>query len=171
MTNLETLQKEARDGFNTFLKESCGHYAPHLLDSDNNDGEVFRDGLEKLLTQAFHAGEAEGRTDLLKSVTKYQEQYVVTSEMIRQGIETLEILDKRMKQNAYRAIGEAIGEDNKGSFGSPLTPDGYAKRFTVYVLDPKAARQGDKEGGKRNSIQNSQRIFKQRYLAIQMHYS
>lgn len=53
MANLEILQKEARDGFNTFLKKSCGHYAPHLLDSDNNDGEVFRDGLEKLLTHTY----------------------------------------------------------------------------------------------------------------------
>ena len=49
--NLIPLKKEIEeliDEFNDFIKKWCGNSYPHLIDSDENDGEVFRDNIKLL---------------------------------------------------------------------------------------------------------------------------
>lgn len=37
------------EDFNLFIKKWCGNNYPHLIDSDENDGEIFRDKLRNLM--------------------------------------------------------------------------------------------------------------------------
>ena len=57
--NLIHLKKEIEeliDEFNDFIKKWCGNSYPHLIDSDENDGEVFRDNIKLL----FHKTQLQG---------------------------------------------------------------------------------------------------------------
>jgi hypothetical protein len=42
---METKQQEIVEDFDNFIKKWCGGMKAHLLDSDDNDGEYFRDRL------------------------------------------------------------------------------------------------------------------------------
>lgn len=53
MTSLQNLQAEVREKFNAFIKEYCGTWYPHLIDSDDNDGEFFRDYLDNFATNIY----------------------------------------------------------------------------------------------------------------------
>ena len=37
--------------FNNFIKKWCGDHYPHLIDSDENEGEFFREKLRRLTAQ------------------------------------------------------------------------------------------------------------------------
>lgn len=43
--------KQITKEFNKFIKKWCGNNYPHLIDSDENDGEMFRELLEKTYTK------------------------------------------------------------------------------------------------------------------------
>ena len=45
------------DKFNEFIKNWCGDSYPHLIDSDDNDGEFFRNELKELQSQLAKAEE------------------------------------------------------------------------------------------------------------------
>lgn len=74
------LKKEARERFNKFIKKWCGNYFPHLIDSDENDGEEYRLELDELINKATQA-ERE-RSDMkisgvMKEATLAQKERIV----------------------------------------------------------------------------------------------
>ena len=54
-----TKELEIVEYFNKFIKKWCGNNFPHLIDSDENDGEEFRDKLRDLHHQLQKAREEE----------------------------------------------------------------------------------------------------------------
>lgn len=48
---MKPLPENMRERVDTFISKWCGEYAPHLLDSDENDGERLRVYLEALLEE------------------------------------------------------------------------------------------------------------------------
>lgn len=48
--------KDLQDKFNAFIKKWTGDSFPHLIDTDENDGEEFRWEIEEALLQARESG-------------------------------------------------------------------------------------------------------------------
>lgn len=44
-------EKDVIEAFNKFIKKWCGDSYPHLIDSDENDGQFMRDKIIELLEQ------------------------------------------------------------------------------------------------------------------------
>lgn len=61
----DNMEKIIED-FNSFIKKWCGSNFPHLIDSDENDGERFRQKIEQAILEA----EKRGRNEVLESVEK-----------------------------------------------------------------------------------------------------
>lgn len=49
---MEEIKKQARDEFDGFLKETFPEFAPHLIDTDENAGERFRETLDSIINLA-----------------------------------------------------------------------------------------------------------------------
>jgi len=45
-------EEQLIEDFNEFIKKWCGNYYPHLIDSDDNDGEEFRDKIRATIRTA-----------------------------------------------------------------------------------------------------------------------
>ena len=48
--------KEIVEEFNKFIKKWTGNSYPHLIDSDENDGEIFRRLIEKSIKESIKRG-------------------------------------------------------------------------------------------------------------------
>ena len=67
-TPIDPKAMELVDKFNQFIKKWCGDKFPHLIDSDENDGESFREAIVCLASQPKPCND---------SVGKLSEQYKV----------------------------------------------------------------------------------------------
>lgn len=47
-------EPDLMEAFNKFIQKWCGGYYPHLIDSDENDGEFIRQKIAALTTEAKH---------------------------------------------------------------------------------------------------------------------
>lgn len=68
MTTLEQLKKEAIEKFNVFIKDWTEHNYSHLIDTDDNDGQFFRDFLDSFAAKCFLAGEMAGIENAIKAL-------------------------------------------------------------------------------------------------------
>ena len=55
--------EEIIDAFNSFIEKWCGNSFAHLIDSDDNDGERFREKLRKHDSQVRKESLAQGQRD------------------------------------------------------------------------------------------------------------
>ena len=49
----EQLKEEIINKFNNFIQKWCGSSYPHLIDTDENDGEEFRDDLRSIISKGY----------------------------------------------------------------------------------------------------------------------
>ena len=54
--------EEIQEKFNGFIKKWCGNYYPHLIDTDENDGEEFR----QFVARHVHSLIVRGKVEELK---------------------------------------------------------------------------------------------------------
>lgn len=88
-----------------------------------------KEGMERASDFMFEA--------LTKDLRKYQVNYVITNEMIRDGIESLERVDERCMQDSFNRIGELIRSEKMYSVGHPKTDVGIIREIKVFVASPK----------------------------------
>ena len=86
----EEKESEIVEKFNVFIKKWCGNSYPHLIDSDDNDGEDFRDeikSLESRLTQEHETVKSQNDC-IIAQEKKIQslEQRLSQSEAERDGL-------------------------------------------------------------------------------------
>lgn len=67
---MEEIKKKARDEFDGFLKGTFPEFAPHLIDTDENAGERFREKLDSIINLAV-SKERERLLEGLDKVQKY----------------------------------------------------------------------------------------------------
>ena len=67
----EQLKEEIINKFNNFIQKWCGSSYPHLIDTDENDGEEFRDDLRSIISKGYISKEEhEKEMELLKFQTE-----------------------------------------------------------------------------------------------------
>jgi len=64
------MQEDIIKEFNKFIEKWCGSSYPHLIDSDENDGEEFRQLILSAISQAFEEGRRQGVEEIKFEIRK-----------------------------------------------------------------------------------------------------
>lgn len=87
--------------------------------------DAIKDALTSIATCA--------RTEVMEDMHQLEFSYVITDEMIKHGIASLEQLDAESKSAGFSQIAEEILRRKLYWMGSPKSDVGAVKKFRVYV--------------------------------------
>lgn len=79
-SNQEPVREWAIKRLDKFIEKWCGDSAPHLLDSDNNDGEQLRDIIRDELAAAHARGREERESEIAYFVLPKVEKFILKVE-------------------------------------------------------------------------------------------
>lgn len=90
------MQEDIIKEFNKFIKKWCGSYYPHLIDSDENDGEEFRQLILSSISQAKEEGRKQGM-EAYKKLENIADCYASVIARVYDG-EKIEVADKEERE-------------------------------------------------------------------------
>lgn len=126
MTPLTNLLVESEEKINVFLKKWTGSNYPHLVDTDDNDGEFLRCDMDELIRKAYLLGQSEEKERILSCGHAHElvhgfqayglmaesKERAIFEDGFRDGRAMLmiDVLSKRDPRKTKEALDSAIGE-------------------------------------------------------------